>query len=106
MDDKLNKAIEIISDFCYEEYGSDQADVDTSDLSKVPIAYTTYGDNDEYEIQVYVNFDNNSFETYLDNELVDVDTYPDLDSFIEDGLQWMSFDELIRPAIYAIPDEE
>lgn len=69
----LEKAKEVIKEFCENEYGEDyeedeDVNVDFSNLSKVDIAYSITEDG-KYNIQTSVDLINNSIVKYLDNNI-------------------------------------
>ena len=89
---ELEKAKEYIIDFCEKEYGG--SDIDFSNLTEIPIAHTTLGD-DETVIQVNVNLEDFKVEKYLGGELVEVSKYDTLKDLNEAELSCLDFDELV-----------
>lgn len=89
----LEKAKEIIDDFCRNEYERDDG-ADYSDLSNVEVAYTTTED-EKHEIQAKVNLVDFKIETTVDGVVVRREEYSSIDDLIENGLQGMSFDDLV-----------
>lgn len=89
----LVKAKAFIAEYCVREFGED-AKADFSDLSKIPIAYTTTED-EKHEIQVYVNLVDYRIETLVDDKRVQTERYSSLEEMIENALPYLSFDELV-----------
>lgn len=90
----LSNAKSIINDFLKEEYGQDK-DVEFKDLSNISVAYTTLGDNEEYEIQASIDLINFSINKHCNENLIESDKYNSLEELISHGLEGMSFDELV-----------
>ncbi len=95
----LEKAKEIIDDFCRNEYEREEG-AEYSDLSSVGVAYTTTED-EKHEIQANVNLVDFKIETTVDGVVVRSEEYSSLEYLIENGLQGMSFDDLVY-----VSDEE
>ena len=91
LDSTLERAKELIDDFCQDEYDSP---ADFEDLSKIGIGYTTVTD-DEIPIQVYVNLEDFRIERYLDGTLIDSRQYDSLQALIENELEDLDFSDLI-----------
>lgn len=87
----LNKAINLINDFCVDEYNSE---ADLSDLSKVALAYTTTED-EEHEINVYADLEAFTIEYQLDKTVYKTERYADIKDMIENGLTGLDFDEMV-----------
>ena len=90
----LANAKTIINEFVKEEYEQSE-DADFKDLSNVEVAYTTIGDNEEYEIQASVDLINFAINKYCNSNLIESDKYNSLEELISYGLEGMSFDELV-----------
>lgn len=79
-------------------------DVKEDENGNIPIAYTTLGDNEEYQVQVYVNLhecavryqltDENGQSRFLSKE---EEKYESLESLFYDFLEWLDFNSLISP---------
>ena len=88
----LERAKELISDFCRSEYDSD---ADFSDLTKIGIAYTTITDG-EIPIQVNIDLVNFRLERYLNNEHLESRQYGSLQDLIANELADLDFSDLIH----------
>ena len=89
---KIERAKSLLKAFCLAEYESDA--VDFSDLSGIPIAYTTTED-EQHEIQVYVDLIGARIITMVDANQVDVEAYASIDEMISDVLPYLDFDDLV-----------
>lgn len=87
----LDKAKQIINEFCIKEYGGEGAVFD--DLSEVNIAYTTTED-EKFEIQANVNLVDYYIETKVDGKRVHIEQYDSLSDLV-DGLTGLDFDDLV-----------
>ncbi len=92
-DTALDKAKQIIDDFCREEYQQEDG-ADYTDLANVGVAYTTTED-DKHEIQARVNLVDFRIETLADGKVVRSEQYDSLEELTDKGLQALSFDGLI-----------
>lgn len=92
-DTALDKAKQIIDDFCREEYQQEDG-ADYTDLANVGVAYTTTED-DKHEIQARVNLVDFRIETLADGKVVRSEQYDSLEELTDKGLQALSFDDLI-----------
>ena len=104
----LDKAKQIIDDFVEAEYGNDGADYD--DLSAINVAYTTTED-ELHEIEAEVNLVDFQITTKVDGKAVRIEQYESLQDIINNGLDGMSFDDLVylsdeELAPYYEPDED
>ena len=90
-EDSLEKAKELINDFCVDEYGEG---ADFTDLHDVGIAYTTYTD-DEKEFQVTADLIDCKITYEYDGETVKTEQYKDIDDMVKNGLTGLDFDELV-----------
>ena len=88
----MNRAKNLIDEFCIREY---DAPADFSDLSKVSVAYTTVGDEGQLPLQVYVDLKGCKIERELDGNPLDVRQYDTLRELIENELDSMDFQELV-----------
>ena len=96
-DADLNRAKNLIREFCLEEYDSEP---DFSDLSKIGIAYTHATDED-IPIQVNVDLAGYRVERYLGEVLIDERQYENLEDLTETELEALDFSELV-----SVTDEE
>jgi len=92
-DTALDKAKQIIDDFCREEY-QQEGGADYTDLANVGVAYTTTED-DKHEIQARVNLVDFRIETLADGKVVRSEQYDSLEELTDKGLQALSFDDLV-----------
>ena len=92
-DTALDKAKQIIDDFCREEYQQEDG-ADYTDLANVGVAYTTTED-DKHEIQARVNLVDFRIETLADGKVVRSERYDSLEELTDKGLQALSFDDLV-----------
>ena len=96
-DGALDRAKNLIREFCQEEYDSEP---DFSDLSKIGIAYTNATDED-IPIQVNVDLVGYRVERYLGEVLIDERQYESLEELTETELEALDFSELV-----SVTDEE
>ena len=89
----LDKAKQLIDEFCEEEYG-DGYGGDYTDLHKVSLAYTTTEDGIS-EIQVDADLVDYRIIKYVDNHEIEREQFKDLYDMIEHGLSDLNFDELV-----------
>lgn len=89
----LDKAKALIDEYCRTEFACEEG-VDYSDLSAVPVAYTTTED-EAHEIQAKINLVGFSIDTFVDDELVKTETYDSFEKFVENGLSGLNFDDLV-----------
>lgn len=87
----LYNAKNYINDFCLDEY-SEEADF--SDLSNIPIAYTT-DEQTEYEIQVSIDLLQYRMIYQYDGQVVREEQYGSLDDMNENALSVLDFDDLV-----------
>lgn len=87
----LDNAKNYINDFCLDEY-SEEADF--SDLSNIPIAYTT-DEQTEYEIQVSIDLLQYRMIYQYDGQVVREEQYGSLDDMNENALSVLDFDDLV-----------
>ena len=92
---ELERAKELINDFCDREYGEVG---DFSDLTRVPIAYTTDEETD-LPINVYADLVHNRIISQFNNVTVRVDEYKSLTEMNDIALSELNFDELILDTI-------
>ena len=96
-DGAIDRAKNLIREFCQEEYDSEP---DFSDLSKIGVAYTNATD-EEIPIQVNVDLIGYRVERYLGDVLVDERQYESLEELTETELETLDFSELV-----SVTDEE
>ena len=96
-DGALDRAKNLIREFCQEEYDSEP---DFSDLSKIGIAYTNATDED-IPIQVNVDLVGYRVERYLGEVLIDERQYESLEDLTETELEALDFSKLV-----SVTDEE
>ena len=96
-DGALDRAKNLIREFCQEEYDSEP---DFSDLTKIGIAYTNATD-EEIPIQVNVDLVGYRVERYLGEVLIDERQYESLEDLTETELETLDFSELV-----SVTDEE
>lgn len=98
----VEEAMNLISDFCNQEYGVNDAEdcgCSDDDLSKIPVGYTTITDAD-IPIQVYVNLTKLRIEQHIggNSETRMIICYPQYNSlaaFIRQELDCLDFDTLV-----------
>ena len=91
----LERAKELINDFCDREYGEVG---DFTDLTRVPIAYTTDEETD-LPINVFADLENKRIISQFNNVTVRVDEYKSLKEMNDLALSELNFDELILDTI-------
>ena len=92
----LHKAKQCITDYIYYEFDGEP---DFGDLSHIEVAYTTEENpitGKESEIQTYVDLINFEIVTEIDGVVVNTIKYNTLNEFIDNELQWLDFDSLVR----------
>lgn len=100
----LAKAKKLINAFVCSEYSEKGAySADYTDLTRVGLAYTVSEQNKE--IQAYADLVNNQMLTFLEDKLVSVSTYPNLEQFIEYELNYLDFDSLVEIPEWGEPNE-
>lgn len=89
--------------FMMSEYGQtkDEAVLKIGDMyldNIIPIAYTTYGDNEEFEIEVSFNFDRMELRTSVIGESIIAREYKKFQDIYEamDTFENCSFDSMVR----------
>ena len=117
-DDKLQEAIDLINDYLrYEfsdQYASPWQDPEpyegkvkpTDDLSDVGLMYTTYGGNNEVDMQVSADLLNPSIKFYINNELRDTWAYDSLDQLISEILSTLNWDDLYSWIVDYVTDDD
>ena len=91
--DDLETAKQLISDFCADEYQTEE--MDFSNPEHIGIAYTTTED-EKHEIQVEVNLLDFSISQLVDDKCVERRSYNSLRELIDNELTGLDFDELVR----------
>lgn len=97
MKERLLKALQ---DYEEREFGETSHNSIEDIKNIIPIAYTTVGDDEQYEIQVNFNLEKLQWEEYINGELKHTDKRNSIESFISE-LESCEFDDIIRD-IYAI----
>lgn len=95
MNKTLKKAKALINEFCLTEYGSFG---DFSDLTNIPIAYTT--DTNEDEIQVSCDLKHNKMMVFLNNCCVVTRKYKNLKEMIDRELSILDFSLVYEAGVY------
>ena len=93
---ELEKAKELIDNFCLDEYGEG---ADFTDMKNIDIAYTTLTDA-KIPVQVSVNLVDFRIDRFIDNNHYDSRIYGSIEELINAELYGLDFDELV-----SIPDE-
>lgn len=88
----LDVAKEHIEAYLREEFGQDSKG-DFSDLSAIPVAYTT-NEDDTHDIQAYVDLENLQIVTQANKETIRIEKYPSLWVMTQVGLRNLAFDDL------------
>ena len=91
VNEDLEKAKGLITEFCSKEYNSEP---NFSDLRKVNIAYTTITD-EEVPVQISVDLVDFKLDRYIDGIIVDSRKYDSLKELTEQELVDPDFDELV-----------
>ncbi len=104
----IDRAKELIDEFCRVEYGDDGADY--SNLSEVHLAYTETEDG-LHEIQSYADLENFRIVTKVDNQIVRTEEYESLQGLIDYALNNLEFGDLTflsseEAAPFYEPDED
>lgn len=87
----LEKAKKLIDDYCWKEYGSG---ADFSDLHRIGVAYTTIGDDEEHEIQAYIDLVDFKLIQCIDGRVIEEYVYDSIEKLIEVELENLDFDVL------------
>lgn len=90
--EKLDIAKHLILSFCRREYDSA---ADFSDLSRIPVAYTTTEDTEE-NIEVFLDLVNYRLIQCLDGDTVNEVQYDSIEQMTEECLKTLDFDDLVR----------
>lgn len=92
----LEKAKNLINDFCVGEY-NDEADF--SDLHNIGLAYTTLTD-DELPVQVTADLVDFKITYEFDGEIYNTEQYDNIEDMVDNGLTGLDFSDLV-----SVPDE-
>lgn len=92
----IEDAKRLISDFCEEEYGTDN--VDFSDLSCIGLAYTNTED-ECYDVQTNVDLQNCKINYCLNGECIKTERYFSITDLCIRALNCLAFEWLIEPQI-------
>ena len=96
----LDKAINLINDYCIDEFSHE---ADFKDMSNVELAYTEVTDEDtgiEHTVQVSADLIDYSISMFIDDEKLDTEKYESLEALIEYELNYLNFDSLV-----SVPDD-
>lgn len=88
------RLLKALQDYEEKEFGEilSKSINDIKDI--IPLAYTTEGENEQYEIQVNFNLSELQWEEYINGELKRVDKRDSIDDFVKE-LNSCSFDDVI-----------
>ena len=96
----IEEAYELISNFMCSEY-KDNKDEAIQTIKKnkslIPIAGTTIGENEELEAQTYINLCEYKILYYIDDKLIETESYNNLKEMNELFLKFLDFDKLVSP---------
>lgn len=113
-DDKLQEAIKLINDYLRYEFNDqyfgnyddpDEFDDEvkpTDDLSDIGLLYTTYGGDNEVDMQVSADLINPSIKYYINDNLRDTVKYNSLDDLIANELTNLNWDDMYSHAVSCI----
>ena len=105
MDNMLDKALELISEFAFYEYGTDEEADDarqpTENLENIGILYSSYGEEEQYIIEVTADLIHFRMNHYANGVLVRCDQYADLETMIAEELECLDFDGYYSATIEA-----
>lgn len=96
----LNKAINLINDYCIDEFSHE---ADFKDMSNVELAYTEVMDEEtgiEHTVQVSADLTDYSISMFIDDEKLDTEKYESIEGLIEYELNYLNFDSLV-----SVPDD-
>ena len=91
----LDKAINLINDYCIDEFSHE---ADFKDMSNVELAYTEVTDEEtgiEHTVQVSADLIDYSISMFIDDEKLDTEKYESLEALIEYELNYLNFDSLV-----------
>jgi len=91
---EMDKAKDYIMDFISKEYEEERKEFEYEDLENIDIAYTTTKD-EKYEIQAKVDLINYEVNTYIDDVLVNTDSYESLEDLNKYELQYLDYYSLV-----------
>ena len=91
---EIDKAKDYIMDFISKEYEEERKEFEYEDLENIDIAYTTTKD-EKYEIQAKVDLINYEVNTYIDDVLVNTDSYESLEDLNKYELQYLDYYSLV-----------
>lgn len=97
----INQAKQLVDEFCMKEFGND---ADFSDLTLVPIAYSTVTD-EELPVEIYVDLEGFRLVYCVDEDVVGEIFYKNPEEFL-DVLSNLEFDILIGDAKLAYRNRE
>ena len=88
----LDRAKELINEFCRTEYAGEGADF--SDMSEVNLAYTETEDG-LHEIQSYANLEDFRIVTMVDGQVVRIEQHESLQALVDNALEALEFSDLV-----------
>ncbi|MCC8140036.1 MAG: DEAD/DEAH box helicase family protein [Lachnospiraceae bacterium] len=87
----LDRAKELLDEYCMEEFGES---ADLSDMSRIGIGFTTITDED-IPIEASVNLEEFKLERYLNGVLFDTRQYGSLEELVSKELEYLDFDTIM-----------
>lgn len=110
-EDKLQEALQLINDYCNEEYLAPDDDElydvgKDADLSDIGVMYTTAGDSNEVSLEISADLENYTMNYYVNGELRHTDKFKDLQDFIDRALSSLDFDSLYSTALDYVTDSD
>jgi len=91
---ELDKAKDYIMDFIANEYEEDRKPFEFENLERIEIAYTTTED-EKHGIQATIDLVNFAVNTYVDDTLVQTDSYGSLKELNDYALQHLDYGSLV-----------
>ena len=88
----LDRAKDLINEFCRTEYAGEGADF--SNLSEVNLAYTETEDG-LHEIQSYANLEDFRIVTMVDGQVVRIEQHESLQALVDNALEALEFGDLV-----------
>ncbi len=94
--EQYKEACKLIMKFGMEEYGNMPNAADFEDPTRIGLAYTTLGDEEEHHIQAYADLVNLVIIQEIDGMEFDRTLCASLKDMIVSELRYLTFDELVR----------
>lgn len=91
----IEEARELIINFISFEYNINRDKAIEKDSTLISLAYTTIGDDEQIEVQTFVDLCECKVLYYLDNKLIKTETYNNLKDMNELFLKFLDFNELV-----------